>query len=126
MMFSHLPGMAAEMTNILISLLLGLWLLVVAAFYALIVGAAVCRILSGLMQSFSVLARMRELHLPFLHGRRLLFYPAPYPEMAVAAGILSFLAAGFGWTGSSLFRYCTLFLLVVVPSTWMLVRHLKE
>lgn len=120
------PGMAIEMTNFLISLILVLWLLVVAAFYALIVGAAVCRILAGLGQSFGALAPVRNLSLPVPPGRRRLHFPAPFPEMAVMAGILSILAAGFGWTASSLFRYCGLFLLVVVPSTWILVRHLKK
>jgi hypothetical protein len=56
--------MASTMTNFFISLILGLWLLVVVAFYALIVGAAVCRILAELRQSFGALARMRDLRLP--------------------------------------------------------------
>jgi hypothetical protein len=118
--------MASEMTNVLISLILGLCLLVVAAFYALIVGAAVCCIAAGLGRSFGTIAPMRNMHVPFHPGQRHLQFPAPLPEMAVATGILSILAAGFGWTASSLFRYCGLFLLVVAPSTWILVRHLKK
>ena len=120
------PGMALEMTNFLISLILGLWLLVVVAFYALIAGAAMYRILAGLGQSFGALAPVRNLSLPVPPGRRRLHFPAPLPEMAVMAGILSILAEGFGWTAPSLFRTCGLFLLVVVPSTWILVRHLKK
>jgi hypothetical protein len=46
--------------------------------------------------------------------------------MAVAAGIFLILATCFGWTASSLFRYCSLFLLVVVPSALLLVRQFKE
>jgi hypothetical protein len=118
--------MASTMTNFFISLILGLWLLVVVAFYALIVGAAVCRILAGLRKSFGALARIRELHLPPPSDRRHLKFPAPYLEMAVAAGILFILATGFGWTASSLFRCCGLFLLVVVPSALLLVRQFKE
>ena len=118
--------MASEMTNFLISLILGLWLLVVAGFYALIVGSAVYSILAGLGRSFGTIAPMRKMHVPFHPGRRRLHFPAPLPEMAVMAGILSILAAGFGWTAPSLFRTCGLFLLVVVPSTWILVRHLKK
>jgi hypothetical protein len=122
----QLPGMGPEMTNFFISLILGLWLLVVVAFYALIVGAAVCRILAGLRKSFGALARIRELRLPPPSDRRHLKFPAPYLEMAVAAGILFILATGFGWTASSLFRCCGLFLLVVVPSALLLVRQFKE
>jgi hypothetical protein len=118
--------MGPEMTSFLISLILGLWLLVVVAFYALIVGAAVCRILAGLRQSFGALARMRDLRLPFPPGHRHLNFPAPFLEMAVATGILFILATGFGWTASSFFRTCGLILLVVVPSALLLVRHLKE
>ena len=114
------------MTYFIISLILGLWLLVVIAFYALIVGAAVCRIAAGMGRSLGALARMREQRLPFPPGNRTRHIPAPFLEIAVAAGILSILAAGLGWTASSLFRYCSLFLLVVVPSTWILVRHLKK
>lgn len=114
------------MTNFFISLILGLWLLVVVAFYALIVGATVCRILAGLRKSFGALARMRDLRLPPPSDRRHLKFPAPYLEMAVAAGILFILATGFGWTASSLFRCCSLFLLVVVPSALLLARQLKE
>ena len=121
-----LPGMALEMTNFIISLILGLWLLVVVAFYALIAGAAVYCILAGLGQSFGSLAPVRNMRLPFPPGRRRLHFPATLPEMAVMAGILSILAAGFGWTAPSLFLTCGLFLLVVVPSTWILVRHLKK
>ena len=118
--------MASEMTNFFISLILGLWLLIVAAFYALIVGAAVYSILAGLGRSYGTIAPMRNMHVPFHPGRRRLHFPALLPEMAVAAGTLSILAAGFGWTVPPLFRYCGLFLLVVVPSTWILVRHLKN
>jgi hypothetical protein len=118
--------MGLEMTSFLISLILGLWLLVVVAFYALIVGVAVCRIMAGLRQSFGSLSHMRDQRLPPPPGRRHLNFPAPYPEMAVAAGILFILATGFGWTASSLYRYCSLFLLVVVPSALLLVRQFKE
>ena len=118
--------MASEMTHFLISLILGLWLLAVAAFYALIVGAAVYSILAGLGRSFGTIAHKRELHVTFHPGHRHLHFPALLPEMAVAAGTLSVLAAGFGWPAPSLFRYCGLFLLVVAPSTWILVRHLKK
>ncbi len=118
--------MASEMTNFFISLILGLWLLVVAAFYALIVGAAVYSILAGLGRSFGATAPLRNMHVPFHSGRRRLRFPALLPEIAVAAGTLSILTAGFGWTAPSLFRYCGLFLLVVAPSTWILVRHLKK
>ena len=114
------------MTSFLISLILGLWLLVFVAFYALIVGAAVCRILAGLTQSFGALAHTRDLRLPFPSGRRHLKIPAPFLEMAVTAGILFILATGFGWTASSLFRCCGLILLVVVPSALLLARQLKE
>jgi|FrelakmetLWP11LW_1041352.scaffolds.fasta_scaffold00372_8 hypothetical protein len=120
------PDMGPEMTNFFISLILGLWLLVVAAFYVLIAGAAVSLILAGLRQSFGALARMRDLRLPFPPGHRHLNFPAPFLEMAVAAGIFFILATGFGWTASSLFRYCALFLLIVVPSALLLARHLKE
>ncbi len=126
MWFSRLPGMASEMTNFFISLILGLWLLVVASFYALIVGAAVYRILAGLGRSFGTIAHKREPHVPFHPGHRHLHFPTPFLEMAVAAGILSITAACFGWTASPLFRYCSLFMLVVAPSTWILVRHLKK
>ena len=122
----QLPGMGPEMTNFFISLILGLWLLVVVAFYALIVGAAVFRILAGSRQSFGALARMRDPRLLLPPGRRHLNFPAPYLEMAVAAGIFFILATGFGWTAPSLFRYCSLFLLVVVPSALLLVRQFKE
>jgi hypothetical protein len=118
--------MGSEMTSFLISLILSLWLLVVVAFYALIVGAAVCRILAGLRQSFGALAHVRDLRIPLPHGRRHLNFPAPYPEMAVAAGIFFILATGFGWMASSIFRCCILFLLVVVPSALLLVRQFKE
>jgi hypothetical protein len=120
------PGRGPEMTNFYISLILGLWLLVVVAFYALIVGAAVSGILAGLRQSFGALARMRHLRLPFPPCHRHLKFLAPFLEMAATAGILFILATGFGWTASSLFRYCALFLLVVVPSALLLARQLKE
>lgn len=114
------------MTSFLISLILGLWLLVVVAFYALIVGAAVCRILAGLRQSFGALSHMRDQRLPLPPGRRHRNFPAPFLEMAVAAGIFLILATGFGWMASSLFRYCSLFLLVVMPSALLLARQCKE
>ena len=120
------PGMGPEMTNFLISLILGLWLLVVAAFYSLIVGAAVYRIQAGLRWSFGALARKRDLHLPLPPDNRLPNLPAPFLEMAVAAGILLILVAGFGWTTPSLIRCCVLVALVALPTTWLFVRYLKE
>ena len=118
--------MASTMMNFFISLILGLWLLVVVAFYALIVGAAVCRILARSRQSFGAIGRMRDLPLPLSPGRRRLNFTAPFLEMAVVAGIFLVLATGFGWTASSLFRCCSLLLLVVVPSALLLVRQFKE
>ena len=121
--------MGPEMTSVLISLILGLWLLVVVAFYALIVGAAVCRILAGLRQSFSALARMRGLRLLFPTGRRRLRFPSHPLKMTAAlalACILTLPAANFVWTASSLIRYCGLILIIIVPSAWILVRYPKE
>jgi len=118
--------MGPEMMNFLIFLILGLWLLVVVAFYALIVGGAVYRILAGVRQSFGDLARMRDPHLHFTPGRRHLNFPTLFLEMAIAAGIFFILAAGSGWMATSLFRTCGLILLAVVPSALLLARQSGE
>lgn len=51
--------MAIEMTNVLLSLVLGLWLLIVVAFYAWIVGAVLCRIAAGLKRAVLAIPRPR-------------------------------------------------------------------
>jgi len=121
--------MASEMTNFLISLILGLWLLVVAAFYAFVVGAALCRILGGLRHALGAFARSGDLRLVFPSGWKCLSFPSRHRRMTavlVLIGILALPAAGIVWTASSLIRYCGLILLVIVPSAWILVQHFKE
>ncbi|MRR08474.1 MAG: hypothetical protein EG828_16445, partial [Deltaproteobacteria bacterium] len=105
------------MTSFLISLILGLWLLIVIAFYTLIVGAAVCRILAGLRQSFDALACVRGLRLLFPTGRRRLRFPSHPLKMTAAlalACILTLPPANFVWPASSLISYCGLILIFIV------------
>jgi hypothetical protein len=126
---SHYTGMGTEMTNFLISLILGLWLLVVVAFYAFVVGAALCRILAGFRHAIEAFARSSDLRLVFPSGWRRLSFPSHPLKMTTAlvmVGILVLLSAGFVRTASSLIRYCGLILLVIVPSAWILVQHFKE
>jgi hypothetical protein len=126
---SHYTGMGTEMTNFLIPLILGLWLLVVVAFYAFVVGAALCHILAGFRHAIDAFARSWDLRLVFPSGWRRLSFPSRPLKMTTALVLVGFLvlpSASFIWTASSLIRYCGLILLVIVPSAWILVQHFKE
>jgi hypothetical protein len=124
-----LPGMASEMTNLLISLILGLWLLIVVAFYALVVWAALCHLPAGFRQTRGSFAGSGDLHPNSTAGRKRPSLPShrlKMPTALVLLGILLLPAAGYAWSASSLIRYCSLTLLVIVPSAWILVQHFKE
>jgi len=126
---SHYLGMSSEMTNFLISLILGLWLLVVVSFYAFVVGAALCCILARFRHAIEGFARSGDRRLGFPSGWRRLSFPSHPLKMTTAlvlVGILVLPSASFFWTVSSLIRYCGLILLVIVPSAWILVQHFKE
>ncbi len=117
------------MTNVLISLILGLWLLVAVAFYAFIVGTALCRIVAGLRHGLGALTRSGDLRRQFLTGGKRLNSPSHPLRMKTGMALVVILvlpAAGFAWTASSLIRYCDLVLLVILSSAWVLVMHSKE
>lgn len=107
------------MTNVVLSLVLALWLLVAATFYALIVGTALWYIYSGLKRAFLSLPRSQGQ----LHDK------PPARSVATTAtdvSLLIALAVGLGWSESLLFRCCFLLLLVVVSSTLLFVRFLRQ
>ncbi len=117
------------MTNFLISLILGLWLLVAVAFYAAIVGTALYHILAEFRQALGTFARSGNVRLIFPTGRRRLSFLSHPPQMTktlVLVCILVLSAAVFAWTPSPLIRYCGLFLLVIVPSSWILVQYFNK
>jgi hypothetical protein len=124
-----LPGMASEMTNFFISLILGLWLLIVVAFYALVVWAALCRLPAGFRQARGAFAGSGDLHPMSPAGKKRLSFQSHRLKVStglVLLGILLVPAVGFAWSASSLIRYCSLTMLVIVPSAWILVQHFKE
>ncbi len=115
------------MTNVLISLILGLWLLVAIAFYAFIIGAALCVIGAGFRHRLGALTRSGDSRQQFLAGGKCLNSPShPLRMKTVMALVVILPSAGLVWTASSLIRYCGLVLLVILSSAWVLVMHSKE
>jgi hypothetical protein len=106
------------MTNFLLSVILGLWLLLAVAFYAWVAGAVLCSILIELRRSFRAMTRTgRGFTFPS-SGRRTAIF--------VLAGILVLLAASYAWSTTSLVRCCGLAAIAAVPAAWLLARHVRD
>lgn len=106
------------MTNFLLSLILGLWLLVAAAFYVWVAGAVLHQILTDLRRVLSVMARSDQGLAFRMSGRRI--------ALAVLAGILVLPAASYAWSATPLVRCCGLIAVAAVPAAWFLVRHVRD
>jgi hypothetical protein len=110
--------LAIEMTNFLLSLILGLWLLVAVAFYAWIAGTVLCRILTELKRAVAAITRS-DRDFSFPASRRRI-------TLAVLAGFLILPAVSYAWSATPLIRCCGLVAVAAVLAAWLLARHLRD
>lgn len=106
------------MKNFLLSLILGLCLLVAAAFYAWVAGAVLCRILIDLRRACRAMARRDQGIAIRTAGRRI--------SLTALAGILLLSAAAYAWSATPLLRCCSLVAVAAMPAAWLLARHIRD